>query len=162
MFVVPFFAVNRSSFAAARSTDLHPPADRSSAGDARQDLRLDGAPTMAALQPEEDLTCSAVRASVCTPCSLAQEAGLALGAQAGEARMRAVVTGAGFTRFRRDADTVQFGLRGASLKRGTNFAATLHRQPRGRSTRNSAAAGLPEVITRRIQKRRFSHGALPT
>jgi 2-polyprenyl-3-methyl-5-hydroxy-6-metoxy-1,4-benzoquinol methylase len=38
---------------------------------------------------------------ICTPCSLAQEVGLALGAQAGEARMRAVVMGAGFTRFRR-------------------------------------------------------------
>ncbi|MBN1239793.1 MAG: methyltransferase domain-containing protein [Gammaproteobacteria bacterium] len=38
---------------------------------------------------------------ICTPCSLAQEVGLALGAQAGEGRMRAVVTGAGFTRFRR-------------------------------------------------------------
>ena len=38
---------------------------------------------------------------ICTPCSLAQEVGLALGAQAGEARIRAVVTGAGFTRFRR-------------------------------------------------------------
>jgi SAM-dependent methyltransferase len=38
---------------------------------------------------------------ICTPCSLAQEVGLALGAQAGEARTRAVVMGAGFTRFRR-------------------------------------------------------------
>lgn len=38
---------------------------------------------------------------ICTPCSLAQEVGLALGAQAGEARIRAVVSGAGFTRFRR-------------------------------------------------------------
>jgi 2-polyprenyl-3-methyl-5-hydroxy-6-metoxy-1,4-benzoquinol methylase len=38
---------------------------------------------------------------ICTPCSLAQDVGLALGAQAGEARMRAVVTGAGFKRFRR-------------------------------------------------------------
>jgi hypothetical protein len=38
---------------------------------------------------------------ICTPCSLAQEVGLALGAQAGEARMRAVVTGAGFSRFKR-------------------------------------------------------------
>jgi 2-polyprenyl-3-methyl-5-hydroxy-6-metoxy-1,4-benzoquinol methylase len=38
---------------------------------------------------------------ICTPCSLAQEVGLALGAQAGEARMREVVKGAGFTRFRR-------------------------------------------------------------
>ena len=38
---------------------------------------------------------------ICTPCSLAQEVGLALGAQAGEARMRDIVTGAGFSRFRR-------------------------------------------------------------
>ncbi|MBX9964662.1 MAG: class I SAM-dependent methyltransferase [Burkholderiales bacterium] len=38
---------------------------------------------------------------ICTPCSLAQEVGLALGAQAGEKRMREVVEGAGFTRFRR-------------------------------------------------------------
>lgn len=37
---------------------------------------------------------------ICTPCSLSQEVGLALGAQAGEARMRAVVTAAGFSRFR--------------------------------------------------------------
>src|SRR5690606_17977101 len=42
---------------------------------------------------------------ICTPCSLAQEVGLALGAQAGEARMRAVVTGAGFKRFRRATAT---------------------------------------------------------
>ena len=42
---------------------------------------------------------------ICTPCSLAQEVGLALGAQAGEARMRAVVTSAGFTRFRRAMQT---------------------------------------------------------
>lgn len=42
---------------------------------------------------------------ICTPCSLAQEVGLALGAQAGEARMREVVMGAGFTRFRRATQT---------------------------------------------------------
>ena len=42
---------------------------------------------------------------VCTPASLSQEVGLALGAQAGEARMRQVVTSAGFTRFRRAAQT---------------------------------------------------------
>ncbi len=42
---------------------------------------------------------------LCTPCSLSQEVGLALGAQAGEARIRDVVTGAGFTRFRRVAET---------------------------------------------------------
>jgi SAM-dependent methyltransferase len=38
---------------------------------------------------------------LCTPSSLAQEVGLALGAQAGEARIHAVVTGAGFRSFRR-------------------------------------------------------------
>jgi len=42
---------------------------------------------------------------VCTPGSLSQEVGLALGAQAGEARIREVVTAAGFTRFRRAAET---------------------------------------------------------
>lgn len=42
---------------------------------------------------------------VCTPASLAQEVGMALGAQAGEARMREVVTAGGFTRFRRATDT---------------------------------------------------------
>lgn len=42
---------------------------------------------------------------ICTPCSLAQEVGLALGGQAGEARMRAVVADAGFTRFRRATHT---------------------------------------------------------
>jgi hypothetical protein len=36
---------------------------------------------------------------------LSQEVGLALGAQAGEARMRQVATAAGFTRFRRAAQT---------------------------------------------------------
>ena len=42
---------------------------------------------------------------ICTPASLAQEVGLALGAQAGEARLREVVTKAGFTRFRRATQT---------------------------------------------------------
>jgi SAM-dependent methyltransferase len=42
---------------------------------------------------------------LCTPGSLSQEVGLALGAQAGEARIRDVVTSAGFTRFRRVAET---------------------------------------------------------
>jgi SAM-dependent methyltransferase len=42
---------------------------------------------------------------ICTPCSLSQEVGLALGAQAGEARIRAIVTGAGFKRFRRATQT---------------------------------------------------------
>lgn len=42
---------------------------------------------------------------ICTPASLSQEVGLALGAQAGEARLRAVVTSGGFTRFRRATET---------------------------------------------------------
>jgi 2-polyprenyl-3-methyl-5-hydroxy-6-metoxy-1,4-benzoquinol methylase len=42
---------------------------------------------------------------VCTPCSLAQEVGLALGAQAGEQRLRQVATAGGFSRFRRAAQT---------------------------------------------------------
>lgn len=42
---------------------------------------------------------------LCTPASLSQEVGLALGAQAGEARIRDVVTQAGLTRFRRAAET---------------------------------------------------------
>ena len=42
---------------------------------------------------------------LCTPASLSQEVGLALGAQAGEARIRAVVEEAGFKRFRRVAET---------------------------------------------------------
>jgi SAM-dependent methyltransferase len=42
---------------------------------------------------------------ICTPASLAQEVGAALGAQAGEARLRDVVSAAGFTRFRCAAET---------------------------------------------------------
>jgi SAM-dependent methyltransferase len=42
---------------------------------------------------------------LCTPCSRSQEVGLCLGAQAGEARIREVVTKAGFTRFRRATET---------------------------------------------------------
>ena len=42
---------------------------------------------------------------LCTPASLSQDVGLALGAQAGEARIRDVVLAAGFTRFRRAAET---------------------------------------------------------
>jgi hypothetical protein len=42
---------------------------------------------------------------LCTPASLSQEVGLGLGAQAGEARLRDVVTSGGFTRFRRAAQT---------------------------------------------------------
>jgi SAM-dependent methyltransferase len=42
---------------------------------------------------------------ICTPASLSQEVGLGLGAQAGEARLREVVTAGGLTRFRRATET---------------------------------------------------------
>lgn len=47
----------------------------------------------------------AASTAVCTPCSLSQEVGLALGAQAGEKRLSAVLQKAGFTRMRRTAAT---------------------------------------------------------
>lgn len=42
---------------------------------------------------------------VSVPASKSQEVGLALGAQAGESRIRDVVEGAGFTRFGRATET---------------------------------------------------------
>jgi SAM-dependent methyltransferase len=42
---------------------------------------------------------------ICTPASLAQEVGLALGAQAGEARLSEVIKEGGFTRVRRATET---------------------------------------------------------
>jgi 2-polyprenyl-3-methyl-5-hydroxy-6-metoxy-1,4-benzoquinol methylase len=42
---------------------------------------------------------------LCTPASLSQEVGLALGAQAGEKRLREVVSAGGFSRFRRATQT---------------------------------------------------------
>jgi len=42
---------------------------------------------------------------ICMPASLDQEVGLALGAQAGEGRIREVVAAGGFTRFRRTTET---------------------------------------------------------
>jgi hypothetical protein len=42
---------------------------------------------------------------ICTPSSRSQDVGLALGAQAGEARTRTVAEDGGFTRFRRAAET---------------------------------------------------------
>jgi SAM-dependent methyltransferase len=49
--------------------------------------------------------CYCASTMLCTPASKAQEVGLALGAQAGEKRLREVVTGGGFTRFRRATET---------------------------------------------------------
>lgn len=42
---------------------------------------------------------------ICTPASLAQEVGMALGAQAGEKRLREVITAGGFRRVRRATET---------------------------------------------------------
>jgi SAM-dependent methyltransferase len=42
---------------------------------------------------------------ICTPASLSQEVGMGLGAQAGEKRLREVVTAGGFSRFRRATET---------------------------------------------------------
>jgi len=42
---------------------------------------------------------------ICTPASLSQEVGMGLGAQAGEARLKKVAKDAGFTKFRRAAET---------------------------------------------------------
>ena len=65
---------------------------------------LDGRPTNIAENPMAPLLYTA-SASICTPNSLSQEVGLGLGAQAGEARLREVMTEAGFTRFRRAAES---------------------------------------------------------
>ena len=54
---------------------------------------------------------------LCTPASLSQEVGLALGAQAGEARIGDVVSAGGFTRFRRASrDAVQPRVRSATVR----------------------------------------------
>lgn len=47
----------------------------------------------------------AASTAICTPCSLSQEVGLGLGAQAGERRLAQVMAEAGFTRFRRATQT---------------------------------------------------------
>jgi 2-polyprenyl-3-methyl-5-hydroxy-6-metoxy-1,4-benzoquinol methylase len=65
---------------------------------------LDGRATNIAENPLAALMYSASSA-ICTPNSLSQEVGLGLGAQAGEERLREVFTEAGFTRFRRAAET---------------------------------------------------------
>ncbi|HUF99052.1 MAG TPA: class I SAM-dependent methyltransferase [Ilumatobacter sp.] len=65
---------------------------------------LDGRATNIADNPIAALLYTA-SASICTPNSLSQEVGLGLGAQAGEARLRDVFEQAGFTSFRRAAET---------------------------------------------------------
>ncbi len=56
------------------------------------------------LNPAEEIYYSSSTLQ-CTPCTRLQAVGLCLGGQAGEARIRDVVTRAGFTRFRRTTDT---------------------------------------------------------
>jgi len=65
---------------------------------------LDGRATNLAENPMAALLYMA-SASICTPNSLSQEVGLGLGAQAGEGRLREVFEEAGFTSFRRAAET---------------------------------------------------------
>jgi 2-polyprenyl-3-methyl-5-hydroxy-6-metoxy-1,4-benzoquinol methylase len=65
---------------------------------------LDGRPQNIAENPMAALMYVA-STSICTPNSLSQDVGLALGAQAGEARLRQVFEGAGFTQFRRATQT---------------------------------------------------------
>ena len=65
---------------------------------------LDGRSTNIADNPMAALFYAA-SAGICLPNSLSQEVGLGLGAQAGEAKLRAVFEEAGFTRFHRAAET---------------------------------------------------------
>ena len=65
---------------------------------------LDGRAANQANNPMATLLYTASTA-ICTPNSLSQEVGLGLGAQAGEARLRAVFEQAGFSRFRKAAET---------------------------------------------------------
>jgi 2-polyprenyl-3-methyl-5-hydroxy-6-metoxy-1,4-benzoquinol methylase len=65
---------------------------------------LDGRPQNIAENPMAALLYTA-STMVCTPNSLSQDVGLGLGAQAGEARLRAVFAEAGFSHFRKAAET---------------------------------------------------------
>jgi hypothetical protein len=73
-------------------------------GGSVEPIALDDRATNIAQNPLAALLYSA-SAAVCTPNSLSQEVGLGLGAQAGEQRLRDVFTEAGFTQFRRTAET---------------------------------------------------------
>ena len=65
---------------------------------------LDGRATNIAANPMAAMLYT-VSSAICTPNSLSQDVGLGLGAQAGEARLRDVFEQAGFSRFRRAAET---------------------------------------------------------
>ena len=81
---------------------------------ARETLKLDG--TLMLVEPQAGDTLSdnlnpvgrifyAFSTSVCVPCSLNQEVGAALGAQAGAKRLAEVARKGGFSRFRKSAET---------------------------------------------------------
>ena len=88
---------------------------------------------------------------LCTPASLSQDVGLALGAQAGEARIRDVVSGGGFTPFPAAArDALQPRVRGATVSTtsasdaASAGRASRHRRPRRpRPTRRADAGTYP-------------------
>jgi hypothetical protein len=65
---------------------------------------LDGRSQNIALNPMAAMFYVA-SAAICTPNSLSQDVGLGLGNQAGEARLRKLFEDAGFTHFRRAAQT---------------------------------------------------------
>jgi 2-polyprenyl-3-methyl-5-hydroxy-6-metoxy-1,4-benzoquinol methylase len=65
---------------------------------------LDDKPTNLTTNPMSALFYT-VSSAICTPNSLSQEVGLGLGAQAGESRLRKVFEEAGFSQFRRAAQT---------------------------------------------------------
>lgn len=80
----------------------------------RQSLKSDGACMIVEPMASDDLKDNlnsvgrlyySASTMVCVPTSLAQEVGSALGAQAGEARLREVATAAGFEHFRRATET---------------------------------------------------------
>jgi hypothetical protein len=64
---------------------------------------------------------------ICVPTSLAQEVGTALGAQAGETKLREVISKGGFTRIRRATETpfnmILEGRRGHQLRHPDTVAA---------------------------------------
>jgi SAM-dependent methyltransferase len=67
-------------------------------------MALDGRAVNIAENPVAALLYTA-SSTICTPNSLSQEVGLGLGAQAGEARLREVFDAAGYSHFRRAAET---------------------------------------------------------
>lgn len=80
----------------------------------RETLNANGAWMIVEPNAQDDLTGNlnpvgriyyAASTVICVPSSLSQEVGLALGAQAGETRLREVVTKGGFTHFRRATET---------------------------------------------------------